>query len=462
VPGGYRDFAQVLAVAVHGGSVWVGGEFTSAGGTAAANLARWDGQAWWPGAQSANGFVEDLAEFMGDLYAGGHFTVIDGTPILRIARWDGASWQPVGGGTNGAVYALAEFDGSLYAGGYFSSAGGSPAYGLARWDGQAWTSMNTYPPREVQALASYAGNLIVGGAFDTFNGVPAENIVAWDGSTWSPLAAGLNGPVYALATHQGAVYAGGYFYASGTQFMSSIARWDDGEWCGLGAGMNPERGEPSVHALASHAGTLFAGGDFSIADDIPSGFVARWASGNPNPVTFLSYGACWCEGRAEVRWESTRGDELAFALYRRGEKEAGFHPLALPVVRTNSYFYVRDKSAVRNDSYVYRVVALSNGRIVASFDVALAGNRPPLALHQNRPNPFAVSSVISFELPDAADVHLAIYDVTGRARATLIDKRLPSGWHSVTLESTDLPAGIYFYRLRAGKHVVARKLTLLK
>ena len=44
------------------------------------------------------------------LYVGGNFTVAGGVVANRIARWDGSSWTPLGSGMNGPVQALAVFD----------------------------------------------------------------------------------------------------------------------------------------------------------------------------------------------------------------------------------------------------------------------------------------------------------------------------------------------------------------
>jgi hypothetical protein len=80
----------------------------------------------------------------GSLYAGGNFTTAGGVVANYIARWDGVQWHPVGSGMNGSVSVLAVGpDGSLYAGGAFTTVGGVAANRIARWDGALWHPLDS-------------------------------------------------------------------------------------------------------------------------------------------------------------------------------------------------------------------------------------------------------------------------------------------------------------------------------
>ncbi len=83
-------------------------------------------------------------------------------------------------------------------------------------------------------------------------------------------------------------------------------------------------------------------------------------------------------------------------------------------------------------------------------------------LGQNFPNPFNPSTVIPFELAESSDVRIAVYDVTGRLVASLVDSRMSAGTHQTTFNATGLPSGVYVVRLEAGGQVLTSKLTLLK
>lgn len=71
------------------------------------------------------------------------------------------------------------------------------------------------------------------------------------------------------------------------------------------------------------------------------------------------------------------------------------------------------------------------------------------------PNPTTSRSNISFGLPRDADVELGVYDITGRAVASLARGVLPAGnysraWDGRASNGSKAPAGVYFYRLRVG------------
>ncbi len=81
---------------------------------------------------------------------------------------------------------------------------------------------------------------------------------------------------------------------------------------------------------------------------------------------------------------------------------------------------------------------------------------PSFELHQNYPNPFNPTTVVSFELPAACDVNLAVYDILGRRVAVLVDDRKMPGRYEVRLhaslfggQASGLASGAYFCRLEA-------------
>ena len=76
--------------------------------------------------------------------------------------------------------------------------------------------------------------------------------------------------------------------------------------------------------------------------------------------------------------------------------------------------------------------------------------------------------VISFSLPSDCAATLAIHDESGRLVRTLLGgKTLPAGPHTVEWDGRDdagreCAAGVYFYRLSAGKETLSRKMVLLR
>jgi len=83
-----------------------------------------------------------------------------------------------------------------------------------------------------------------------------------------------------------------------------------------------------------------------------------------------------------------------------------------------------------------------------------------IALFANYPNPFNPSTVISYSLPDAAEVRLAVVDVLGREVSIPVNGLQQAGLHRVTFDGRGLSSGMYFCRLKAGGTVLIRKMIL--
>ena len=98
---------------------------------------------------------------------------------------------------------------------------------------------------------------------------------------------------------------------------------------------------------------------------------------------------------------------------------------------------------------------------VASSGSALPNN---IELLQNYPNPFNSTTRLSFSLPHAAAVNVAVYNVNGVLVSTLIENETrAAGQHSVLFDASHLSNGIYFYQLAVdGATALQRKMSYIK
>ncbi len=83
-------------------------------------------------------------------------------------------------------------------------------------------------------------------------------------------------------------------------------------------------------------------------------------------------------------------------------------------------------------------------------------------LYQNYPNPFNPSTNIKFDIPNSGNVSLKIYDQRGTEVNSLFDGFRQAGSYDVSFNASDLPSGVYFYRLSAKENVITKKMVLVK
>lgn len=285
VPGSATAVRNITALKVFddgSGERLYGAGFFSIGGFD--RVARWDGATWnrlvGASGTGVDGAVNTLAVFDDGagqaLYLGGDFTQAGGVPADRIARWDGTNWLPmtgVGGHPNASVEALAVVNEptgrALYVGGFFPTAGGQTANHIARFRGGAWSALSSASglglPNGVSALARFiVGSevyMVAGGSFLTAGGETVHRVAAWNGTSWQPLA-GSNGSGVS-EFHIG--------YGSGR--VSTLVALDDGAgpalW--LGGDFFLTGRVPAGQVGRFGCGPLFA-------DGFETGDTSRWTS----------------------------------------------------------------------------------------------------------------------------------------------------------------------------------------
>jgi len=78
------------------------------------------------------------------------------------------------------------------------------------------------------------------------------------------------------------------------------------------------------------------------------------------------------------------------------------------------------------------------------------------------PNPFKSGTTISYELPRAGHVRLALYDVQGKLVRIIIDEEQQAGHHSFWWQAAGLSSGVYFLRMHAQGLKLATRVVILR
>jgi hypothetical protein len=83
-------------------------------------------------------------------------------------------------------------------------------------------------------------------------------------------------------------------------------------------------------------------------------------------------------------------------------------------------------------------------------------------LSQNYPNPFNPSTIVEFGVPVDSKVKVEVFNILGQLIAVLVDEVRNAGYYKVTFGSSNMPSGVYFYRMTAGSFVQTKKMQLIK
>ena len=69
---------------------------------------------------------------------------------------------------------------------------------------------------------------------------------------------------------------------------------------------------------------------------------------------------------------------------------------------------------------------------------------------------------ISYTLKASGNVKITVYDRLGREVTVLVDAVQNEGEHIVTFNASNLPSGVYFYRVKTSDKIEVKKMVLAK
>jgi hypothetical protein len=91
-----------------------------------------------------------------------------------------------------------------------------------------------------------------------------------------------------------------------------------------------------------------------------------------------------------------------------------------------------------------------------------AGEPAAFQLFQNHPNPFNDATVVRYVIPRSAHVRVEMINTRGETVNRLVDRIEDAGPHQFILHATEMPSGIYFIRIVAGKDAASKKILLAR
>ena len=121
----------------------------------------------------------------------------------------------------------------------------------------------------------------------------------------------------------------------------------------------------------------------------------------------------------------------------------------------------------QNEQEIYSNITSSDGSyIITTFSTAVEDNLTTLPtshiVMKNYPNPFNPETMINFNVAKTCRVQLVVYDIQGRTITTLVDENYSPGRYEVKFVATDLPSGLYFYKIRMRNFQAMKKMMILK
>jgi len=115
-----------------------------------------------------------------------------------------------------------------------------------------------------------------------------------------------------------------------------------------------------------------------------------------------------------------------------------------------------------NEFEVYGGSSAAPKQNADEFEVTAGAVPVEFELAQNYPNPFNPSTTITYGLPEAAHVKIALFNVLGEQVDQIVEGLHAKGRHTITYAPRNLPSGVYFYMMQAGEIKLTRRLVLMK
>jgi len=191
------------------------------------------------------------------------------------------------------------------------------------------------------------------------------------------------------------------------------------------------------------------------------------APGRTVPVELISFIAEVSNKNVILSWiTATEINNYGFEIERKQSgvdwAKIGFIQGNGTTIKENIYNYADEN--IETGEYYYRLKQIDyDGSFEYSTELEVVIEIfYDFNLEQNYPNPFNPGTSINYSIREKGLVNLKVFDILGKEVAVLINENQGAGNYSVQFNASNLPSGIYFYKITLGNYTATKKLILLK
>jgi hypothetical protein len=244
--------------------------------------------------------------------------------------------------------------------------------------------------------------------------------------------------------------------------------------------------EPVSRSSAPHTGTYALQGAIVAAPillELVPPVVQSWFPYTGRPGALTGYISFTSAGRdslviGTVLYKTSLSQVVAVGDWGTATSTTGYTKFSIPLeyfstdAPDTTWIYITIDPGDADTVHLGTVFLLDDLAYEGQATGIAAGSTKPatFALNQNYPNPFNPSTTIRFELPEASQVRLTVYNLLGQEVKVLANDQRQAGVYDLRFDAAGLPSGTYFYRLEArstdakqGENFVqVRKMSIVK
>lgn len=190
------------------------------------------------------------------------------------------------------------------------------------------------------------------------------------------------------------------------------------------------------------------------------------------PVELTSFTATESENNVQLHWTtSTETNNRGFEIEKLNNnknkrlkdwKNIGFIKGNGTTAEPQTYTYTDNN--VSEGQYSYRLKQIDyDGAYEYSKELEVNVNNPDkFTLSQNYPNPFNPTTKIDYSIRTNGNVSLKVYDILGKEVTELVKENQKAGYYSINFNASNLPSGVYIYRIQSNDFTASKKMILMK